>query len=257
MRVLPELSRVLPKGKRLIEPFVGSGAVFLNSDYPAYLLTDSNRDLINLFTRVKTEGAEFVEYCRALFNLSSNTPEVFYEMRDRFNKATDTRLRAALFLYLNKHCFNGLVRFNNKGLFNTPFGEYKKPRLPEKQILCFQQRAARASFACQDFTVTMKKARAGDVVYCDPPYVPLTSTANFTKYTTQDFGTEQQEELARLARFLSHKKGVPVIISNHDTEFITATYHHAKLHRVSVRRSISRDSATRGMVAEVLAVFAP
>ena len=256
IRVVPKLLEVLPLGQRLIEPFVGSGAVFLNTRYKRYLLADTNQDLINLFGHITAEGAAFIDYCRPWFGPAFNREDAFYAMRELFNAATDSRLRAALFLYLNKHCFNGLVRFNNKGLFNSPFGQFTDPRFPEKNLLYFQEQARSAEFVCQDFTVTMKAARRGDVVYCDPPYVPLTLTANFTKFGRKDFGLDEQRELVRLARWLA-QKGVPVVISNHDTDFVTREYAGAEMHRISVRRSISRDGATRGDVAEIVAVFRP
>lgn len=256
IRVVPKLLEVLPTGQRLVEPFVGSGAVFLNTGYKRYLLADTNQDLINLFGHITTEGAAFIDYCRPWFSPAFNREDVFYAMRELFNSASDSRLRAALFLYLNKHCFNGLVRFNKKAMFNSPFGEHKDPGFPERELLYFQAQAEHAEFACQDFTVTMKAARRGDVVYCDPPYVPLTLTANFTKFGRKDFGHDEHLELARLARWLA-KKGVLVVISNHDTEFVTREYAGAQMHKLSVRRSISRDSATRGEVAEILAVFRP
>jgi DNA adenine methylase len=257
IRVVPKLLEVLPRGTRLIEPFVGSGAVFLNADYPQYFLADTNQDLINLFGHIQREGESFIDFCRPWFGPMFNDTTVFYALREAFNTATDSRLRAALFLYLNKHCFNGLVRFNNKGLFNTPFGAFKQVTFPEDALRAFQAHTDRAEFACQDFTVTMKAAIRGDVVYCDPPYVPLTTTANFTKFGRVDFGLDEQRELARLAKWLAEKKGVAVVISNHDTKFITDEYRSAELHRISVRRSISRDGATRGDVAEIVAVFRP
>ncbi len=256
IRVVPKLLEVLPAGQRLIEPFVGSGAVFLNTDYKRYLLADTNQDLINLFGHITAEGAAFINYCRPWFGPLFNREDVFYAMRELFNAATDSRLRAALFLYLNKHCFNGLVRFNNKGLFNSPFGKFIDPGFPERALLSFVERVHSAEFACQDFTVTMKAARRGDVVYCDPPYVPLTTTANFTKFGRKDFGQDEQLELVRLARWLA-TKGVPVVISNHDTDFVTREYAGAEMNRISVRRNISRDGATRGDVAEIVAVFRP
>jgi DNA adenine methylase len=257
IRVVPKLLEVLPRGKRLVEPFVGSGAVFLNTEYEHYLLADTNQDLINLFGHIKTEGESFIRYCQPWFGDSFNHEAVFYAMRELFNAATDSRLRAALFLYLNKHCFNGLVRFNNKGLFNSPFGEFKRPGFPERELQSFMTHSQLAEFRCQDFTVTMKGARPGDVVYCDPPYVPLSATANFTKFGRKDFGLDAQQELAQLARWLAEKKGITVVISNHDTEFVTREYSAAQLHRISVRRSISRDGATRGDAAEIVAVFRP
>lgn len=256
IRVVPKLLEVLPPGRRLVEPFVGSGAVFLNVAYERYLLADTNQDLINLCGHVATEGSAFIDYCRPWFGPLFNREDAFYAMRELFNTATDSRLRAALFLYLNKHCFNGLVRFNNRGLFNSPFGAFKQVRYPQRELEYFHAHAQRAQFVGQDFGATMRAARAGDVVYCDPPYVPLTPTANFTKFGREAFGMDQQLELARLARVLS-QRGIPVVISNHDTEFVRSEYAGAELHRILVRRSISRDGASRGEVGEIVAVFRP
>ena len=254
INVVPKLRELLPRGERLVEPFVGSGAVFLNVDYPRYLLADSNADLINIFEHVAREGDAFFEFCRPWFAPAFNQGNVFYAMRELFNATREPRLRAALFLYLNKHCFNGLVRYNGRGEFNTPFGEVKQPHLPADALAYFRRHAQRAEIVCQSFVTTMESARRGDVVYCDPPYVPLTKTASFTKFQRDDFGREQHEELARQARTLA-ARGIPVVISNHDTPFVREAYAGATLHPLSVRRSISRDGATRGAVKEIVAVF--
>lgn len=256
IRVVPKLLEVLPPGQRLVEPFVGSGAVFLNVAYERYLLADTNQDLINLCGHVAAEGSAFIDYCRPWFGPLFNREDAFYAMRELFNTATDSRLRAALFLYLNKHCFNGLVRFNKRGFFNSPFGTFKQVSYPQRELEYFHAHAQRAQFVGQDFGATMRAARAGDVVYCDPPYVPLTPTANFTKFGREGFGMDQQLELVRLARVLA-QKGIPVVISNHDTEFVRSEYAGAHLHHISVRRSISRDGASRGEVGEIVAVFRP
>jgi DNA adenine methylase len=253
-RLVDRINEVLPKGARLIEPFVGSGAVFMNADFPDYLLADSNPDLINLYQHLKDDGAEFVNEARQYFQPEFNTQECFYTLRERFNATDDTRLRAVLFIYLNRHCFNGLCRYNSKGGFNVPFGRYKMPPFPEKEMLAFHAKSQHAQFEIADFRVVMAGAQTGDVVYCDPPYVPLTGTANFTDYAKGGFDMKDQQDLADMARTLA-ARGVPVIISNHDTPWTRENYLPARLLAFDVQRFISADSANRGKAGEILAVF--
>src|SRR5262249_42922300 len=126
--LLDRIKRTLPKKKRrLVEPFAGSAAVFLNTDYPDYLLTDANVDLITLYQHLKTEGPDFIHFCRDFFKPETNRKDVYLEFRDTFNQTLDCRLKSALFLYLNKHGFNGLCRYNAGGKYNVPFGRYLKP----------------------------------------------------------------------------------------------------------------------------------
>jgi DNA adenine methylase len=253
-RIIDKIRAVLPPGKRLIEPFAGSGAVFLNMDYPTNLITDSNPDLINLFKHVQAGGKEFIDYCHQFFVSDHNQADIFYQFRQEMNTTNDLQHKAALFIYLNRHCFNGLCRYNSKGEFNVPFGRYVKPILPEAELLNFWVKSQSATFAVADFVTTMNQAEAGDVVYCDPPYVPLTTTANFADYTKDKFGLCEQQKLADLAGELM-SKGIPVVISNHDTEFTRVAYSAAKIDTFDVRRSISRDASNRHSVGELLAVF--
>ena len=254
-RILDRIKAVLPKGNRLIEPFIGSGVVFLNTDYPAYLLADSNQDLINLFLHLKNEGEDFIDYCKKYFIPENNNETTFYKLRDLFNETSDTRLKAALFIYLNRHCFNGLCRYNSKGKYNVPFGRYKNPLLPEKAMLGFHKKSQHAIFETADFHITMEKAKSGDVVYCDPPYVPLSATSSFAEYATEGFGMAQQQALADMAKKLV-KRGVTVVISNHDTAFTIEAYKPAKIFTFEVQRFISCDGDNRKKVGELLAVFA-
>ncbi|MBS1186545.1 MAG: adenine methylase [Burkholderiaceae bacterium] len=253
-RIRTRIMDVLPKGRRLIEPFAGSAAVFLTADYPHYLLADSNADLINLFRCLKHEGDGFVGYCNGFFTARNNTPEGYGRLRALFNSTPDHRLKAALFVYLNRHCFNGLCRYNRRGEFNVPFGKYSQPGLPAEQMRAFSQKAQQADFAVADFRTIMQSAREGDVVYCDPPYVPLSATSNFTDYAAGGFGLDDQRDLAQLAQSL-REKGIPVVISNHDTDWTRQHYHAAKLFAFDVRRSISANGAKRGNASELLAVF--
>ncbi len=253
-RLVDRISKALGKGDRLIEPFVGSGAIFLNTNYDQYLLADNNPDLINLFETLHQEGDEFIEFVRPFFEPEKNNADTYYELRDEFNSSTDIRYKSALFIYLNRHCYNGLCRYNQSGGFNSPFGRYKKPLFPEAAMQAFHQKAQHATIQFSCFTETMQQARAGDIVYCDPPYVPLSKTANFTNYSAEGFGMDKQEELAKLANELAGK-GVRVVISNHDTPEIRELYKTANITQFDVPRFISQDANNRNKASEILAVF--
>ncbi|MCK5640415.1 MAG: Dam family site-specific DNA-(adenine-N6)-methyltransferase [Gammaproteobacteria bacterium] len=254
-QIIDRIKQQLPEGKRLIEPFAGSGAVFLNTDYPRYLLTDTNNDLINLYNFLKKEGQEFIEYCRPLYSEKNNQEERYYALRDEFNSCSDSRRRSALFVYLNRHGYNGLCRYNKKGGYNVPFGRYKRPYFPEKEMVAFHLKAKRATFKYQDFQTTIKQAREGDVIYCDPPYVPLSPSANFTSYSSGGFDMELQQTLADIATQAA-ERNIPVLISNHKTKFTEEAYQAASdIKRFHVRRYISCNGNKRGKAGELLALF--
>lgn len=253
-RIVDKVIKRLPDGHRLIEPFVGSGAVFLNTDYERYLLCDSNPDLIELYTLVKEDGVAFIEYARPLFSPRNNTPERFYALREEFNNCAEKPRRAALFVYLNRHGYNGLCRYNAKGGFNVPFGRYKRPYFPEEEILLFHRKAQRADFLHQDFATTLDKAKQGDVIYCDPPYLPLSASANFTSYSAGGFDMQQQKQLATIATHCA-ERGVPVLISNHNTRDARTIYGKAKLQRFAVQRYISCKGSSRSKAGELLALY--
>ena len=253
-QVLEQIRKRLPPGNRLIEPFVGSGVLFLNTRYEHYSLNDVNKDLISLYRILQTDGEKFINYARTFFNPDNNSEDSYYQMRATFNSTTDQFLKAALFVYINKHGFNGLCRYNSKGKNNVPFGRYARPYYPEAELKYFIERSRHATFTCDDFSAAMKQAIPGDVVYCDPPYVPLSDTANFTAYSAGGFNSSEQVELAELAESLADR-GVTVIVSNHYTRFTREIYARAIKYRFDVRRTISRDGANRELVSEVLAVF--
>ena len=254
-KILDRILTSLPQGKRLIEPFAGSGAVFLNANFETNLIADTNADLINLFKLVQSEGADFIDSAALIFNDLNNTEDNFYLLREEFNASLDIRRKAQLFIYLNRHCFNGLCRYNAKGKFNVPFGRYSKPTFPFAELHNFHLQSQRATFELVDFKTTMAKAELGDVVYCDPPYAPLTLTANFSDYTMAGFSQHDQEELASSAEALT-RRGIPVIISNHDTAFTRQIYAGAEIKSFDVQRFISSDAANRGKAAELLALYA-
>lgn len=251
------ITALLPDGNKLVEPFVGAGSVFLNTDYPSYVLNDVNPDLIALFKFIKRRPQTFINDARKLFTSKVNSADAYYALRKSFNDSTDAYERALLFLYLNRHGYNGLCRYNQSGKFNVPFGQYRKPYFPQAEIEVFAEKAQRATFTCMSFEKVFRRARKGDVIYCDPPYAPLSATANFTSYATTGFSLDQQHELARRAAHAAHKRKIPVLISNHDTDLTRLLYADADLQSLQVARFISPKADGRTKVAELLALYTP
>ena len=254
--LLDDIKRHLPQGECLIEPFVGAGSVFLNTDFSRYILADINSDLISLYNIVKTRTDEYVQASRELFMPETNQAEVYYQFREEFNACQDPFRRAVLFLYLNRFGYNGLCRYNLRGEFNVPFGRYKKPYFPEAELYHFAEKAQNAEFHCLSYEECMDRADTNSVVYCDPPYAPLSATANFTAYHTNSFSPKEQAHLAEMAEKLVSKQ-IPVLISNHDTPDTREWYRSAKHFQVKVRRSISSNGGTRKKVNELLALYKP
>lgn len=255
--LLNDIEKHLPKGECLIEPFVGAGSVFLNTRYSRYILADINSDLIDLYNIVKTRTAEYIDAASAMFVADNNCAEAYYQLRSEFNQSREPLRRAVLFLYLNRHGYNGLCRYNLKGEFNVPFGRYKKPYFPEVELNHFAEKAQHAEFYCMSYEECMGLAEHDSVVYCDPPYAPLSATANFTAYHTNSFSPKQQVHLAELAEKLVSQQ-IPVLISNHDTPDTREWYKAAdKQVKVKVRRSISSNGGTRKKVDELLALYRP
>jgi len=255
--LLDDIQKHLPPGECLVEPFVGAGSVFLNTDYSRYILADINSDLIDLYNIVKLRTDEYVDEARKLFTPENNSQDVYYQYRTEFNQSQDKFRRALLFLYLNRHGYNGLCRYNLRGQFNVPFGRYKRPYFPQAELYHFAEKAQNALFFCESYAESMARAVQDSVVYCDPPYAPLSATANFTAYHTNSFNMEQQAHLAQIAEGLVNQK-IPVLISNHDTALTREWYHLAtERHIVKVRRSISSNGGTRKKVDELLALYRP
>lgn len=252
--IIDRISPLLPKGQRLIEPFCGSAAVFLNSEFEQNLICDTNSDLINLYQQLKIDKGSFIKYCEQFFVHENNTEEKYYQLRERFNKTKSKKLRAALFLYLNRHGYNGLCRYNKSGQFNVPVGRYKKTILPRERMEFFSRKAKKAEFQLSDFESTIKKSQAGDVIYCDPPYVPLNDSNTSFKYEKNGFSMEQQIRLSQLAEETA-ERGIPVLISNHLTDFTEEIYKNGQLTKFTVRRSISCKGDKRVKAAEVLALY--
>lgn len=252
------INEMLPKGDRLVEPFVGAGSIFLNSDYDNYLLNDINRDLINLYQIIQIKPEQFIEDAKRIFDPKNNEAESYYHLRAEFNASVDKYYRSLLFLYLNRHGYNGLCRYNKSGGYNVPFGKYKKPYFPEAELEFFSEKAQKAQFICEGYRQTFARAQDNDVIYCDPPYVPLSKTASFTSYAGNGFGLDEQADLANAAEEVSSEKKVTVLISNHDTIWTRKIYQGAnKRKAIKVARTISQKANSRKKVGELLALYRP
>ncbi|WP_206486264.1 Dam family site-specific DNA-(adenine-N6)-methyltransferase [Thalassotalea sp. G2M2-11] len=250
------INQMLPKGERLIEPFVGAGSVFLNSDYQNYILNDINKDLINLYQIIQMKPQRFIDDAKKLFCQANNEANAYYHLRAEFNASVDKYYRSLLFLYLNRHGYNGLCRYNKSGGYNVPFGKYKKPYFPEEELLFFAEKAQKAIFICEGYRQTFHRAQDGDVIYCDPPYVPLSKTASFTSYAGNGFGLDEQADLANAAEEAVKEHKVNVLISNHDTIWTRKIYQGAsKRKSIQVARTISQKATKRKKVAELLALY--
>ena len=257
-RVAEDIKRLLPVGKkRLVEPFAGSCSFGLNCDFEQYLMADINKDLRDLYLELKKQGEKFIDTCQSFFNQKeSNTVGGYNTFRDIFNLLSKNNppvdTKSALFVYLNRHCFNGLCRYNSKGEFNVPFGNYEKPYFPRKEMLEFIKFAERAVFFYQGFEDTFAELTSNDCVYADPPYVPISDTANFTAYSSGGFSVDDHRKLAELSK----SAPCPVIISNHDVPLTREIYSDADdIKTISVSRHISSDGDKRKPVKEALILY--
>lgn len=255
--LLSELDRLIPAGKRLIEPFVGGGSVFMNSDkHPNFLLADVNADLINLYQMLAVAPEQVVTHARRMFSLLNNA-ESYSKLRDEFNsQLMSGPERAAALLFFNRHCYNGLIRYNLDHQFNVGFGKYRAPYFPEKEIQAFVGMAHNCVFLNAGFRRTLALAGEGDVVYCDPPYEPLPGKDGFTGYAAGGFKWADQVALAECC-VAAHQRGATVVISNSTAPRIIELYeqHAFELHHVNARRTISSKGSTRETATDIVAIL--
>tara|TARA_R100001460_G_scaffold83409_6_gene124305 strand:- start:144 stop:971 length:828 start_codon:yes stop_codon:yes gene_type:complete len=255
-KLLPKLLPLIGSPDVFIEPFCGSGVVWLNVESEKYLINDLNTDLISLFKELKKDGQQFIDYAQQFFSPTSNSSEVFYEFRERFNSLdVGDSERSALFVYLNRHCFNGLCRYNKSGGFNVPYGKYKNPQFPTEAINLFAEKSKKADFISIDFKEVFDIANDISVdknvtIYCDPPYIPLSETSSFTSYSPSSFGLVQQEQLATCVNNSRHK----VVVSNSDTPRTRELYKNLNLQELIVSRTISAKASSRKKVSEIIAI---
>jgi DNA adenine methylase len=257
-KLLHAISAAAPRGaQRCVEPFVGSGTVALNLGLSQNLLADTNHDLMSVYSILQQEGEGFIETCAPLFTPENNSKQAFHALRDEFNGTTDARRKAALFIFLNRHGYNGLCRYNTKGRLNVPFGRYEHPQFPRERMRTFHAFLQTCELQHADFRAVIARTSAGDFVYCDPPYLPASDTANFTTYSRDGFSARDHADLVTSCREAS-ARGAWVVVSNHDTPITRELYREAdEFHELNVARRISCQSETRHHVRELLAVFRP
>jgi DNA adenine methylase len=277
-QLLPALRRFYPaEFGRYFEPFLGSGAVFFDLLGSRRLgghrvfLTDSNRDLIGCYQTVRDHPDEVIDHLTRLADgREANPTEHFYATRATFNeqratlagRASYTPALAAMLIYLNRTAFNGLFRLNSDGEFNVPAGRYTKPRISDPALIHAVSQAlsdSAVSLSLQRFETVVQRARAGDLLYFDPPYAPLSETARFTGYTGRTFTLDDHAQLRDVAVTLAGR-GCYVMVSNSSAPAIGALYEDdptvsasgLRVHRLPARRAINSRADARGPVTEFL-----
>lgn len=261
-QLLAQITPLLPKQfKNYYEPFVGGGAVFFHLVYlkkAGYIdckevtLSDANEELITTYSIVKNNPSELIEILNKLKN--GHTKQQYYEIRAQKTETLSEVERAARFIYLNKTCYNGLYRVNSKGQFNVPIGSYKNPQIfSEDNIFTVSEALTDANIKLAQFLQVADWAQAGDFVYFDPPYQPLSKTSSFTGYTHLPFGEKQQIALRDVATSMTHKK-VKVMVSNSWVEFVLDLYKDFRCIEVKAARMINCASEKRGAISELVAV---
>jgi DNA adenine methylase len=248
-QLLEHLARHTPAGAKVYyEPFLGGGALFFHLRPKRAVLTDSNARLIRTYLGVRDSVEEVIDELRSF----RHSARFFEKMRKRaIDSASDSEL-AAWFIYLNRTSYNGLYRVNSRNVFNVPIGRYKNPTVCNPELLrACSEALAQAELAVTDFEGVLPRAKPGDFVYLDPPYVPLTTTANFTSYTQNGFGDSDQLRLRDGALALK-KRGVSVLISNSSAPRVHDLYREFRRIRLAARRNVNSNGKARGAVAELL-----
>ena len=234
------------------EPFVGGGAVFFHLDPVEATLSDLNPRLIEAYRAIRDDVDELI--ARLHVHKRRHSKDYYSQSRTRFNAAagTDAIDRAALLIYLNKTCFNGLYRENQRGEFNVPIGSYKSPTVfSEDHLRAVSERLQSVSLEIGSFAGVLDRASEGDLVYFDPPYVPLNQTSSFTSYCKGPFGDDLQVSLAQAFAELANR-GCYVMLSNSDCDAVRELYRGWRVESVLAPRSINSRGGKRGAVGEVL-----
>jgi DNA adenine methylase len=249
-QLLPSLLRHAPANPpRYFEPFVGGGALFFAMRPEKAVLADVNERLIRAYEGVRKSVDEVIRLLRSY----PHDPEFFYSFRQKdIDDDTDAEV-AAWFIYLNKTGFNGLYRVNRRNRFNVPFGRYANPTICNEPTLRTCAAAlVGADLRVQDFESVVERAKAGDFVYFDPPYVPLSTTSSFTSYTSQGFGDAEQIRLRDTALRLK-ERGVSVLLSNSSAPSVRKLYADGfAVTEVSATRLVNSKATARGAIVELL-----
>lgn len=250
-QLLDKIIDRMPKSfNNYYEPFIGGGALLFELQPAKAVINDINASLINAYITIAEKPFKFIS---AVTELDSQTPEdgkaYYYSLRERYNNKLvkteyDTEL-AALFVFLNKHCFNGLYRVNAKGLFNVPYNNSKRESINNESIIAISEYLKNVKIMQGDFEKACNDAQRGDFVFFDSPYAPLNPTS-FESYTKEGFDIESHKRLANLFEKLTDK-GCYCMLTNHNTEFINDLYGNKgyKMDVVSVKRMINSNASKR------------
>jgi len=244
-QLLKSLEKHFPKTfKTYYEPFLGGGAVFfyLVQRRPRFnaVLSDINKELITAYRVIKEQVEDLILQLENHKAEYKPDPKKYY-YQVRACEPSDDVERTARLIFLNKTCYNGLYRVNKQGKFNVPFGRYKNPKICDKENLRTVSQVLRwsnAKLLATDFQEATKDAEMGDFIYLDPPYQPVSSTANFTSYTHSGFSKEEQERLGRWFRELDRRE-CQVLLSNSDTQEVRDIYDGYNIQTVRASRAIS------------------
>ena len=250
-QLLPQIKERMPeKYNNYFEPFVGGGAVLFELLPSSALINDINKALINAYRQICNVPEAFINAVNRLdTEMWEDGKKYYYSLRERFNDKLmkseyDVEL-AALFVFINKHCFNGLYRVNGKGLFNVPYNNNRKASVDEKAILTVSKYLQGVTIIDGDFEEACQEAKKGDFVFIDSPYAPLNPTS-FESYTKEGFDIESHKRLANLYDELTDR-GCFCMLTNHNTELINELYGNRgyKIDVVSVKRMINSDASNR------------
>ncbi|MEY4440455.1 MAG: hypothetical protein RLY49_81 [Candidatus Parcubacteria bacterium] len=258
-QLLSQFENLFPKKfNSYFEPFVGGGAVFFDINPKKAYINDINETLINTYLHIKNDVEKVIKQLKKIEQdfLSKEgiaRKEYYYSIREKYNSLTHSDFKKSLyFLFFNKTAFNGVYRENSKGEFNVPIGSYKNPKIVnEDNLRLVSKILSNTKITNLSFAEAVKKAKAGDFVYFDPPYYPLSKTSKFTKYSKDDFSKEDQICLRDLYVELD-KKGVYVMLSNSSAPFIKELYSDFKQTPVYATRMVNSKSDRRGKITEIV-----
>ncbi|WP_282164312.1 DNA adenine methylase [Turicimonas muris] len=250
-QLLEELMSKVPQTyNTYFEPFIGAGAFFLSLKPKSAVINDTNEQLINLYQQLKHSPSEIISIVSSLDEVACDK-NYYYKIRERYNqKITSKELDpecAALMIWINKHCFNGLYRVNSQGFFNVPYNNKVTGKSLDKdnvEAISRFLKEQNVTILCSDFENACKKVSPGDFVYLDSPYVPESSSANFTDYTKTGFSYEDHDRLADLFVRLD-KLGAYVMLSNNDVPLVRELYREYNIEPLEVKRLINRNAAKR------------
>ena len=255
-QLIDDLTPLFPKKiTSYCEPFVGGGAVLFSLQPKIAYVNDINAELINIYEVIRDD----VDALIAALSEHKNEEKYFYAIRD-WDRDSETYFqrskvqRAARIIYLNKTCYNGLFRVNNAGEFNAPYGHYKKPNIvsaPTLRAVSNYFQSTQLTFTNTDYAEVLSNVSKGTFVYLDPPYDPVSDTANFTGYTRGGFDRTEQVRLRECCDELTRRK-IKFMLSNSATEFIREQYADYDITPVRAKRAINSNASKRGHVDEVV-----